>query len=229
MAWRPTEYLLKGELDNTTPGKVTGRMRFAGMDRQVTFNLAGDFHRDIRGAKIHFTGDGHADDPKAAGYMQSFGEHQIGKVGDITAGLPPQDYVDYPYIEWYSEDNGRVVLELTSNQIEVVGPPIPVCESDPVSRARQDRNMAEFLSGMSQELGVPAIAPAQAIVSDPAFTHWVVEQDHFIGEAKDVEAARNGVCFAFVRLFAMPECAELGSIEARSLQPKQQEVGDEHA
>jgi hypothetical protein len=31
MAWRPTEYLIEGELDNTTPGKVTGWMRFAGM------------------------------------------------------------------------------------------------------------------------------------------------------------------------------------------------------
>jgi hypothetical protein len=30
MAWRPSEYLIDGELDNTTPGKVTGWMRFAG-------------------------------------------------------------------------------------------------------------------------------------------------------------------------------------------------------
>ena len=31
MAWRPTEYLIEGELDNTNPGKVRGWMRFAGM------------------------------------------------------------------------------------------------------------------------------------------------------------------------------------------------------
>ena len=43
--------------------------------------------------------------------MDGFGLHQTGKVGDITAGLPPQDYVDYPYIEWYGDDNGRVVIE----------------------------------------------------------------------------------------------------------------------
>ena len=31
MAWRPTEYLIEGELDNTYPNKVTGWMRFAGV------------------------------------------------------------------------------------------------------------------------------------------------------------------------------------------------------
>ena len=46
------------KLDNTIPGKVTGWMQFAGMDKVVTFDLVGDFHRDIRGAKIHFVGQG---------------------------------------------------------------------------------------------------------------------------------------------------------------------------
>ena len=49
MAWRPTEYLLEGELDNTTPGKVTGWMRFAGTKDRVTLDLEGDFHRINRG------------------------------------------------------------------------------------------------------------------------------------------------------------------------------------
>jgi len=44
MAWRPTQYLLEGELDNTTPGKVTGWMRFAGMKDNVAFDLAWIFH-----------------------------------------------------------------------------------------------------------------------------------------------------------------------------------------
>ena len=69
MAWRPTEYLLEGELKNTNPGKVTGWMRFAGMKQEVTFDLKGNFHRDIRGAKIRFTGNGCQTDPKAVSYM----------------------------------------------------------------------------------------------------------------------------------------------------------------
>lgn len=156
MAWRPTQYLLDGELDNTTPGKVTGWMRFAGMDEKVTFDLKGDFHRDIRGAKIQFVGDGRADDPVAASYMDSFSVQQTGKVGDITAGLPPADYVNYPYLEWYGDDNGRVVVELEAGQVKVIGTPIPVMESFPLSREEQNRNMVEFLTGLTEAVDLPA-------------------------------------------------------------------------
>jgi len=158
MAWRPTEYLIEGELDNTTPGKVTGWMRFAGISEKVTFDLNGNFHRDIRGAKIHLTGDGDAKDAQAASYMAGMAQHQTGDVGDITAGLPPYDYGKLPYLEWYGDDNGRVVVEPDSDQIEVIGRPILACESDPVSREQQARNMANFLTEVSQATGAPVVA-----------------------------------------------------------------------
>ena len=153
MAWRPTECLIDGELDNTTPGKVVGWMRFKGLSERVTFKLEGDFHRDIRGAKIRFTGAGDRED--ALDYMDGFDLNQEGNVGDITAGLPPADYAEYPYIEWYSEMNGRVVIELDKDQIEVIGRPIPAMESDPNSRQKQASNMAGFLIDMSRELDCP--------------------------------------------------------------------------
>ena len=58
MAWRPTDNLIEGELDNRNHGKVTGWMKFAGMKENVTFNLEGNFHRDIRGAKVRLRGNG---------------------------------------------------------------------------------------------------------------------------------------------------------------------------
>ena len=99
MAWRINAYLIEGELDNTHLGKVTGWMRFAGMREKMTFDLTGDFHRDIRGAKIHFTGGAYETDPPAdaVSYLEGLSADQIGKVGDITAGLPPADFVAYPY------------------------------------------------------------------------------------------------------------------------------------
>ena len=39
MAFRPTRFLIEGELDNTHPGKVTGWMKFAGLKEKVTFDL----------------------------------------------------------------------------------------------------------------------------------------------------------------------------------------------
>ena len=146
MAHRPSAYLIEGELDNTTPGRVTGWKQFAGMKDRVTLDLRGDFHRDIRGAKIHFTGDGDEADAEAAEYMDGMAQHQTGHVGDITAGREPRDYVAFPYIEWYGKENGRVVIELDADQVEVIGRPIPACEGDPMSRGQQQRNMADGLT-----------------------------------------------------------------------------------
>ena len=157
MAFRPTQYLIEGTLDNTNPGKVIGWMRFVGMEKKVTFDLEGNFHRDIRGAKIHFTGGAYKDsaDIDSGDYFEGFARHQTGKAGDITAGLPPHDYGREPYVEIYSEQNGRIVLELEPVQIEVIGTPIPAIESDPISREEQRRNMAEFLGSIAQEMDIP--------------------------------------------------------------------------
>lgn len=150
MAWRPNEYFVEGVLDNTEPNKVTGWMKFRGLGKKVQFNLTGDFHRDIRGARIRLIGN-----PVTKGsrsYMRGFAINQTGTVGDITAGLPPADYVSYPYIEWYSEENGRVVLELDSTDVEVLTPPIPACESDPIDRDEQNEKMINFLTGIAEAL-----------------------------------------------------------------------------
>ena len=221
MAWRPTEHLIEGELDNTTPGKVTGWLQFSGMKQTVVVDLKGNFHRDIRGAKIRLRGNGCEDNPRAKAAMRGFAVEQTGETGDITAGLPPQDYASYPYIELYSDQNGRIVIELEPNQVEVIGRPIPACESDPISRQEQQQKMAGFLAGLSQAAGVVAIAPSQRLVSDPVFTHWVVVKGKIVGEAHSVESTGNGRSFAFVRLFNMPECAEYGYIETAYLRSKE--------
>lgn len=156
MAWRPTDYFIEGELDNTVPGKVTGWMQFAGLNETVTFELDGDFHRDIRGAKVRLIGDGNAANAdEAEKYMKDFASVQKGKVGDMTAGLPPVDYSSTPYWEWYSDENGRCVIELEPDQVELLSQPIPACESDPIDRKQQTENMAEFLGGMAEAIGIP--------------------------------------------------------------------------
>ena len=60
--------------------------------------------------------------------------------------------MDYPYIEWYSEDNGRVVIELQPDQVTIIGTPIPFIESDPISRDVQRENMADFFGGLTRDL-----------------------------------------------------------------------------
>ena len=132
-------------------------MRYAGIKEKVTFDLEGNFHRDIRGAKIHFTGDAYEDntDIDSGDYFDGFARHQTGNVGDITAGLPPHDYGKAPYVEWYGHENGRIVLELEPAQVEVIGRPIPAIESDPISRKQQAENMAGFLCGIASACSIP--------------------------------------------------------------------------
>ena len=171
MAWRPTEYLIEGELDNRNPGKVTGWMKFAGIKEKVTFNLEGNFHRDIRGAKVRLRGDGEsANFEEAEKYMEGFAQHQTGSVGDMTAGKEPVDYVSYPYWELYAQ-NGRVVIELEPDQVEILTQPIPACESDPLDRKKQAENMAGFLCEIASACGIPeqhAIATGNTVAVERA-------------------------------------------------------------
>ena len=154
MAWRPTRFLIDGELDNTTPGKVAGWMIFAGLPEKVTFELKGDFHRDIRGAKIILKGDNNQIDKKrATEYMAGFALSQTGTTGDMTAGLPPQDYVKHCYLEWYGDVNGRVVIELESSFVQVIGQPLPANQSEPIDRHEQQQNMQKYMLEMGQEFG----------------------------------------------------------------------------
>jgi hypothetical protein len=126
------------------------------MNERVKFDLVGNFHRDIRGARVRLRGDGEsAIIDQARKYLAGFSHKQTGKVGDMTAGLPPADYVTQPYFEWYGNENGRCVIELDTDQVELLSQPIPACESDPISREQQAGNMAEFLCGIADELGIP--------------------------------------------------------------------------
>ena len=213
MAWRPYENLINGELDNRTPGKVSGWMCFYRSGQRslkVSFDLTGDFHEDIRGKVIRLSNTKPTDrneqlDRKGT-YMEGFASVQRGEVGDITAGLslgvwtddlaqkvltkqeliweetgvPAGErderrqelaehfreriakqesfypYVPYPYIEWYSEANGRVVLELEPEQVEILPREVEVREKTAKELAADARActaaMGEFLRGMATEL-----------------------------------------------------------------------------
>ena len=78
MTWRPTEWLIDGKLDNTKRGIVTGWMRFVGLPEKVTFDLKGDFHRDIRGTRVRLNGAAKADGLEAKRYMVSFRQACVG-------------------------------------------------------------------------------------------------------------------------------------------------------
>jgi len=77
MAWRPNENLVKGELDNTVPGKVTGWLEFLG-GVLVQMDLAGDFDPDIRGKKIRIKNPAPQPKPKESRINQLNDNHPWG-------------------------------------------------------------------------------------------------------------------------------------------------------
>src|SRR6185436_16363361 len=70
MTWRP-KHLIEGALDNRTPGKVTGWLRFYRPHKRwrerifwITLDLDGDFHEDIRGMVLWLLSDDRFDRKK---------------------------------------------------------------------------------------------------------------------------------------------------------------------
>ena len=127
MAWRIDEHVIRGEIDNRTRGRVTGRIWFVGRAEPVTLELTGNAWRDLAGRRLEFVNPG----PKP-GLADSFAAVQRGAVGDITASrkvkvpeIPLEQIGEYYaarkpfpwhwgnclYLEWFSERNGRVVIE----------------------------------------------------------------------------------------------------------------------
>ena len=55
--------------------------------------------------------------------------------------------MDYPYIEWYSKANGRVVLELDSSQLEIVdSEEVPRRKKTPKELVRDERKRGKAMA-----------------------------------------------------------------------------------
>jgi hypothetical protein len=136
MAFRPTSNLIEGMLDNTAPGRVEGWIDFFRKGKRplhCVLDLDGDFHDDIRGRILHiwnkhptdagFDGSLGRIEP---GYMDRMHPLQTGKAGDFTT----QRHVE-AYIDWYSNQNGRVALSIPPRQFEILGAEVDLSKLPP--------------------------------------------------------------------------------------------------
>jgi hypothetical protein len=167
MAWRIDEHLLRGEIDNRTRGRVTGRLWFAGRAEPVTLDLEGNAWRDLAGRRLEFVNP----EPKP-GLAASFAPRQHGPAGDITASrkvkVPeiPLDQIGeyyaarkpFPwhwgnslYLEWFSATNGRVVIESASYQLTIS--PDSTWDMTPAEEETQRAANGAALTDFMQRLG----------------------------------------------------------------------------
>jgi len=115
MALRLDTAVIHGEIDNTTRGNVRGKLWLIGREDPVIIDLRGNAWRDVGGCKITFTNSNPSPGPAPA--LQP---KQKGHVGDITASHKVEvESANALYIEWFSEENGRVFIEVTDFEVSI--------------------------------------------------------------------------------------------------------------
>ena len=185
MAWRIEESVIRGEIDNRTRGRVTGRIWFAGRAEPVELDLTGNAWRDLAGRRLEFVNP--APDPPSAD-LEDFATRQTGTIGDCTASRKvkvPEVSMDelmrlyklrqpFPwhwgnslYLEWFGDENGRVVIESASYQL-TVSPDI-AWDMTPTEKEAQRAGNAEAMGGFMERLaGAVPVPPAAGADSPPA-------------------------------------------------------------
>ena len=142
MAWRISDLVLDGEIDNTRKGRVVGWLRLSDRTELLRLQLRGDCHPDLAGWRFRVVRVDPV--PKWAEEKNADGlsTDQSGEAGDITADQvlrhfdcpvdellariragepPPTEWRKALYLEWYSDRNGRVVIQSTRLGVERLG------------------------------------------------------------------------------------------------------------
>jgi len=167
MAWRIEDSVVRGEVDNRVRGQVTGRIWFAGRPEPIVLQLVGNGWADLAGRRLEFTNP----DP-SPGDLDGLAAFQQGTVGDFTASrkvkVPeiPMDQIGeyyaskkpFPwhwgnslYLEWFSERNGRVVIESAGYDLKIIGE--PAWELTREDEEAQRRANGAAIEGLVEKLG----------------------------------------------------------------------------
>ena len=167
MAWRLDQHVIKGEIQNRIPGKVTGLIWLKGLNQPVELKLKGNCYRDLAGAKLVF------ENPESTeGNYTGLDICQEGVVGDITASKKVKIPVDpetaigkfvdgkIPYVignclylEWFSERNGRVLIETTDYRWTVTLPHWSLSENEEIEqRLRNQQAMFDFMDNLANAI-----------------------------------------------------------------------------
>lgn len=138
MAWKIDHAVTRGELDNTVEGRTTGRVWMLGRDEPMALDLDGDCWRDLAGRRLKFVNP----DPRPQEDLR-LSPLQHGMIGDMSAsretrvpelgedGVVPANMLrekmpftvrNALYLEWFSEADGRVFIELLDFETEISGP-----------------------------------------------------------------------------------------------------------
>jgi hypothetical protein len=155
MAFRIHESVVRGEIDNRTKGFVRGKIWVAGCARPLTLELKGNAQAGLAGCLLTFTNPHKSVPPRHAEDLHPL---QRGTIGDLTASRkvrvfdipvedaylmckrgekPPEHVANCLYLEWFSEANGRVVIESADYELKISTPEWRLTAEEDAERAKQ--------------------------------------------------------------------------------------------
>jgi hypothetical protein len=171
MAWRIHDYVVRGEIDNRERGIVRGRIWLAGMAEPITLELQGNACADLAGCLLSFE---NTKEPSPVPEESAPALVQKGTIGDLTASrkvrvlemptgeaylrfkkkLPvPEHIANCLYLEWFSELNGRVVVESADYKLTISAPAWRLsAEEDERRAADAALGFSGFMTKLSQAL-----------------------------------------------------------------------------
>ena len=166
MAWRIHGSVIRGEVDNRQRDTVRGRLWVKGLAEPVLLELEGNACPDLAGCVLTFENPGKTFPIRTAA---RFAPVQHGTIGDLTASrkvrvfdIPfeeaferlekklavPEHMANSLYLEWYSQANGRVVLESADYKLTISPPAWRLTPADEKKRQGQ---AAQSFSGFIQK------------------------------------------------------------------------------
>jgi hypothetical protein len=171
MAFRIHDSVVRGEIDNRVKGIVRGRIWIEGRAEPVVLELKGNAWPDLAGCRLTFT---NPQQRVPHAHLDSLHPLQRGSIGDLTASRkvrvfdvplpdaldmihrkekPPEHMANCLYLEWFSEANGRVVIESADYELTISAPEWRLTPEEDAERAKQaDTGMADFMGKLSEAI-----------------------------------------------------------------------------
>ena len=181
MAFRIHDSVVRGEIDNRVKGIVRGKIWIEGRAEPVVLELEGNAWPDLAGCVLTFT---NPQKRVAHPHLDSLDPIQRGSIGDLTASRkvrvfdlpleeamamikrkekPPEHMANCLYLEWFSEANGRVVVESADYDLAISTPEWRMTPEEDVQRASK---AAAGMEGFMKQL-TEAVEEHQRGQKDP--------------------------------------------------------------
>lgn len=171
MAFRIHDSVVRGEIDNRVKGIVRGKIWVTGRSKPVTLELEGNAWPDLAGCLLAFK---NPLERVAHQHLDSLRQEQTGIIGDLTASrkvrvmaipMPeahlmkkrgehvPEHMANCLYLEWFSEQNGRVVIESTDYKLSISAPEWRLTPMEDEQRAKDAANgMNWFMQKLTEAI-----------------------------------------------------------------------------